>query len=383
MAALASDGDPTGVTAYNDLITLSVGLLPAQVADTEARIRHAYARAHAERVASRFLDAVRTGTGSLSQDIGALFEGLAEAEAESPSVSRSHREVATNVMQDWLGALSDPESRKTLPIPFEKLSQQLGGWAVGKLHLIGGRSSEHKTTFARACAAHLAAQQIACCYHTAEDSDLDIAGRTLADHSTALDVRALMHGTGPWGRQSIDADTLSRILAETQTSIEGPVGQHMRIIDVPNPRLSYLIGAIKVEAARGCQAYFFDFLQLIRPDGKSRPDNDWWRFCVASLAGLAKQLKIAIVCTSQIEKSGTQASSDDDRLPRADEMPFGAVLRQGAFGCIMVGTRVDGGGRVQLVVEIDKWKSAQNVRVSGRAGHVFEIDPGHDRITER
>ena len=50
MAALASDGDPTGVTAYNDLITLSVGLLPAQVADTEARIRHATRREGGQQV---------------------------------------------------------------------------------------------------------------------------------------------------------------------------------------------------------------------------------------------------------------------------------------------------------------------------------------------
>ena len=78
-------------------------------------------------------------------------------------------------------------------------------------------------------------------------------------------------------------------------------------------------------------------------------------------------------------------------------MPFGAVLRQGAYGCLMVGLQSEGGSksvplgdegdngpeRTFLRVEVDKWKSAPNISQSKDARFDFDVDPAHDRLTER
>ena len=106
---------------------------------------------------------------------------------------------------------------------------------------------------------------------------------------------------------------------------------------------------------------------------------------MAALAGLAKQLRIVIVITSQIEKAGTQASAADGRVPRADEIPFGAVMRQGAFAAIMVGVRVsEKTGAKLLIAEIDKWKSAANTGANREgATFFFDVVPEHDRLIER
>jgi replicative DNA helicase len=355
---------------------------PTTIESATARLHENFAAKASEVAAVAFLDRVRRRVSPISELIQGHVRALAEAEAMTPSRSRSHREVATELFADWCESIANPEKAATLPLPWPELHTHTGGWVIGKLHLIGGRSSEHKTTVARACAAHLASLGIPVAYHTAEDSDRDISGRTLADASRLLDTRSLMLGNVPYDRGGITEDELSEIMGDVQRSIESEVGEHLHIVDDPNPTLSSLLTTIKAEAARGCRAFFFDFLQLIRPD-KGQPTNDWWRECVASLAGLAKQLQIVLVCTSQIEKTGTQASAGENRIPRADEMPFGAVVRQGAFACLMVGTRVDEGG-LRLAIEVDKWKSAENLRSNDKgARFVFDVDPAHDRLTER
>lgn len=312
--------------------------------------------------------------------VSELVGSLAEAEGQGPVRSRTHEEVGKEVMTDWASSISSPVKTKTLELPWPGLQAHTGGWVIGKLHLIGGRSSEHKTTVARCCAEHLASQGIRVCYWTAEDSDRDISARTIANTNSILTTQALSRGELP--RQMTEG-CLERVFTEATASVEGPTGKHMRILDDPNPRLSSVLSSIKIEAARGAKLVVFDFIQLIRPD-KGAPNNDWWRECVAALAGLAKQLKIALVCTSQIEKSGTQASVDAGRIPRGDEMPFGAVLRQGAFGILMVGTKTREDGSVRLGIELDKWKSAQNFGTGGESARfVFDVDPAHDRLIER
>lgn len=356
---------------------------PAKITAASDRLRENFAAKAAEAHAAAFLKSIRTRTTPILEAIQELVRGLAEAEAMTPVVSRSYGVVATEVMTDWAESISNPELHATLPLPLPSLQEHTGGWAVGKLHLIGGRSSEHKTTFARQAAQHLASLGHRVAYHTAEDSDRDIAIRTLAHDNRLLDTRSLMLGKGPYERDGITGDHLAEVLQQAQQSIESDAGKHLRIIDVPNPKLSQLLGSIKAEAAKGTKAYFFDFLQLCRPD-RGIATNDWWRDCVAALAGLAKQLRIVLVCTSQIEKTGTQASVEQNRIPRADEMPNGAVLRQGAFACLMVGIDVHKDtGAIRFGVEIDKWKSAKNMRAGDDARKLFNIEPGHDRITER
>ncbi len=166
-----------------------------------------------------------------------------------------------------------------------------------------------------------------------------------------------------------------------------------------------MLTEIKAEAARGTVAFFGDFIQLVRPDNPRQPaTNDWWREAIAAFAGLAKTLGIVIVWTSQIEKTATKESSGENRVPRGIEMPFGAVIRQGAYGCLMVGMSQSAtrsaekfsaigkpgeaaaptAGSPYLTIEVDKWKSAGNVDHCGDdARYIFDVDPAHDRLIER
>ncbi len=384
-AALVSDSDPTGIATHTELVDLSRGFVQAQAVASADRVRQRFAAKVAETSATTFLTRLRgKGAPDVAALIRELVSDLAEAEAMAPILSRTHAEVAREVMTDWFESIRDPDKVRTLPMPWPGIHAHTGGWAIGKLHFVGGRSSEHKTTFARASAAHLASLGIRCTFYTAEDSDADISGRTLAEGSRLLDTRALMLGRLPEDKGGITEDQLARIMADVEASITGPIGANLRILDAPNPTLGTVLSTIKTEVAKGARAFFFDFAQLIRPDS-GLATNDWWRFCIAQLTGLAKQLQIPIIATSQIEKTGTQASAAEGRVPRADEMPFGAVMRQGAFACVMVGSVVsEKTGRKLLIAEVEKWKSAENVGANKEnATFHFDVEPAHDRLIER
>ncbi len=382
--ALASDTDPSGLLTYTDTFDSATGLLSHHYAGSVGRLHDEFARKAAEASATAFLRALRgKGAPNIQKAIQEHVSALAEAQSMGPLPGRPYGQVAMEVLTEWAESLANPEKIRTLPLPWSDIDSHTGGWVIGKLHLVGGRSSEHKTTFARKCAEHLATTGHKVVYWTAEDSDHDIAGRTLADASDLLDTKALMLGRGPRGRNPTE-DDLARIMRQATASIEGPAGTNMRIVDLPNPRISTVLSALNVFAAKGYRAVFFDFAQLMQPD-KGEATNDWWRQCVAALAGRAKQLGIVLVFTSQIEKTGTQASAKDERVPRADEMPFGAVMRQGAWACVMLGAKVSKTtGAKLLIAEIDKWKSAENTGSSKERGtFLFDVDAPHDRLTER
>lgn len=383
-AVLSTEHDPGGFGALDDLTRQGRVILAHEVPRLEARLMENFAVKTAESACAAFLRSTRTPGGKNLEAVRELIRGLADAEAQAPIRSRSHRAVASEVMHQWLHALAAPTTAPTLPLPWAGLQAHTGGLPLGKVILIGGRSSEHKTTVARAMADHLASLGHRSLFWTMEDSDVDISGRTLAAGTRLLTTTALMRGSQPRERGGLTQDEMTELLGQVQAQVEGETGKHLRILDKPNPRLAFVLQTIKAEAAKGARAVFLDFIQLIRPDSPRQPaTNDWWRDAIAALAGLAKQLKIVIVCTSQIEKTGTKESANDGRVPYAYEMPFGAVLRQGAFGCLMVGTKPDPQGGVKLAMAVDKWKSAANTTNVQDAGQfLFRVDPAHDRLTE-
>ncbi len=362
----------------------------------ERRLRENFAVKAASVHAAAFLKRVQSDTGRNLEAVRDLARGLAEAEALGPISSRTHATVATEVMRTWLEGIANPQQVATLPLPWSGLQEHIGGLPIGKLILVGGRSSEHKTTAARTMAAHLASLGHRTVFWTLEDSDADISGRTLADGSRLLTTKSLQQRTSPRDRVGLTEAEMRELLGGVQQQIEGDIGKQLRIIDRPNPTIESVLGTIKSEAGKGARAFFGDFIQLIRPNSPRQPaTNDWWRDAVASIAGLTKQLGIVMVWTSQIEKTGTKESAEAGRVPRAVEMPFGAVLRQGAFGCLMVGKyeksagKKSGGFKVteerssdekpdfRFAIVVDKWKSAEN-----GVQFDFDIDAAHDRLTE-
>lgn len=375
-------GEDLGITLdeLNDLTSRSVA--KSMVPELERRIVEGWAIRRTRMACAAFMDSTRNGGEAFDAACQALLEALTEAQAGMPVQSISHAKAGADTIAGWLEAAQAPEPR-AIPLPWSKLSDHTHGLPRKKVIIVGGRSSEHKTTVARTWAAHAASKGFRVLYWTAEDCAGDIAGRTIADACGYVTTTALATGGYPNDRRPTKFEW-DNFTSKAEAHLHGNVGKHLRYLDTSAPRRHQVLTTLRAEAARGLDMAVFDFLQLCRPDDdRTRVTPEWWRETLSLLNGVAQDCDLALVLVSQIEKTGSATSEEANRLPRAVEMPFGAQLWQGCYGCVMVGFEGE-----QLMLRIEKWKSAAAKHGSDESGKRgqrrmrLEVDPQYDRIQE-
>lgn len=369
---------PAGLAHLDELSSRRHYVVDAAMPEVERRIVQGWAVRRTTAACDGFLAAVRRGLpDGYDNAARSLLEALTEAQAGMPVSSVSHAKAGADAVADWLTAARAPEPR-ALPLPWPKLHAHTHGLPRKKVVIVGGRSSEHKTTVARSIAAHAADKGFRVLYWTAEDATVDIAGRTIADRAGYVTTTALATGGWPNGRRPTEFDW-NTFTAKVTENLEGNVGKFLRYLDTSAPRRHQVLATLRAEAARGLDAWVFDFAQLIRPDNDRTPVTpEWWRETMSLLCALAQETNTAGLLVSQIEKTGSKESGEANRLPRAIEMPFGAQLWQGSYGVIMAGFE---GNKFKL--RLEKWKSAE--AKNGKDGQIvipLHVEPAHDRIAE-
>jgi hypothetical protein len=352
------------------------GLTAERVAAAERALVSDWSRRHAGRALSDAQAKLEAGgeAGAIQADVA---RALSDAASGGLVRSETHREVAGRVIERWVGDLTGKDAPRMIPVPWTELQKHTGGLPKGKLILLGGRSSEHKTTTAREileCGARYFAESCPdenALYWTMEDAAEDVAGRTIADNVSALTTRDLMTGTHKGRRPTLDA--MNRIAQEMRAHVSEKWTKHLRYTAKARPRISLVLSVLSAHAARGCTLAALDFFHLIRPDrGEMNPDAA--RDIATALHEAAKDLGMCILALGQLDKVSTLASTAEARVPFAAEMLYGSMLKQTAFGAIMVGLgKVP--GRLEMLVE--KWKASDpNVTI------YLAVDPAHDRILD-
>ena len=277
--------------------------------------------------------------------------------------------AAVRALDSWRDAVTG-KARKVLPFPWKELNATLGGMPLGKLLFFGGRSSEYKTTTLRTIAEYLAGLGHRSVYWTLEDSNEDIAARTIAN-VVKLTTRDL--GAGAYnGRDRLDQAEADRIYNEAIARIaHAPWRDNLRLIDEAMPRLSRVLELMHAEAKLGAKFFALDYFQLVMPDRGEKSEQSVRHAC-ASLAGFAKETGTVVAASSQIDKAGTLESQNDCRVPKAAEMLYGTVLFQTAHGVLMLGASTN-----QLEIFVEKFKSGpKGVRMH------LGVDPAYDRLDE-
>lgn len=145
------------------------------------------------------------------------------------------------------------------------------------------------------------------------------------------------------------------------------------ITDRRNPTLSDVESTIRaVHAKRGCDLVVLDYVQLIRPD-YGRADNDYWHTATTRLSALAKDLDLVIIATSQIDKSSSQTTRNEKRIPSMHDMLYSSALCHDAHAVFMIGV-LETKPRRLVRINVDKFKSAAKV------GWTLPVDAAHDTI---
>src|SRR5574338_322675 len=122
------------------------GLTAERVAAAEKELVSSWARRHAAQALSDGKANLERGgePGAIAAEVS---RALADAASGGLVRSETHRDVAGRVIERWLAALTTEP--RMIPVPWKALQEHTGGLPLGKLLILGGRSSEHKTTTAR------------------------------------------------------------------------------------------------------------------------------------------------------------------------------------------------------------------------------------------
>lgn len=287
--------------------------------------------------------------------------------------ARPIAQAIVDAAEQWTEGLAG-RRKDMLPLPWPTLQHKYGGLPKGKLIVVGGRSSEHKTTAALEMAEHVAKETPEkVLVWTAEDDDTDLAARRIASETMLITTRDLMTGSFRGGKPNkINAQDLKEAHQRIAKMIgESWAKERLWVSHDDNLSLEHIKKTIKEAALQGFAMVVFDYVHLADPGG------DWSathaRKIFRTLAMLAKSLHIVVLVTGQCDKVGTQASGDQQRVPKDTEMLHGSSLRQVAHGVFMVGKAKDG---FQMVVTKWKWGDAPIIMP-------MSVNPAHDRLVER
>jgi replicative DNA helicase len=362
--ALALTGSPTLVDTPDEVPSED------EVKQAERELAARWARKHAAAALRRSLKALEGGE-DVTSVASSVNASLAEASTGGLVSPVTHRDAALHLAEQWIRDLQTDDAR-TLPMPWRNLNEIYGGWPRGKLVYVGGRSSEHKTTFARCAAEHVARAGHRALFWTLEDSTGDVAARTVAADQTGLTTRDLATGTLAGRRPTLDS--LNAVASGIQKHVAADWATRLSYLDEPTSPARFA-GVVSALSARGLDLVVVDYFQLLR--GSADADSQFYELAAQTLHDTAKRLNVCIIATSQIDKVGTQASEDAGRVPKASEMLFGTILKRTAHGVIMVGkcTMKDKTPGLECVFEKWKWATAG-------ATIKLAVDPAHDRLVE-
>lgn len=226
---------------------------------------------------------------------------------ERQRISKAPRSLAEVAIQraDHYAALEQGEATTGWPTGIPKLDDLLnGGLAPGRLYIVAARPSVGKSSFSQALAQHMAANGLPALFLSQEMSVNELADRGVAS-AGRVSYTALLSGKMGHEDWSRAADGLER-LARTDLMVD----------DQPALRLSDI--RAKARQVKGLKVLVVDYLQLCGTDLVRENRNTQIEELSRGLKALAKQLDIAVIALSQLNR---------DVEKRANRRPTLADLR--------------------------------------------------------
>lgn len=313
----------------------------------------------------------------------AAFEELAE-------LARSQRsELELETLDDAIADLAREtvEAAKGgqligLPMPLRAMQERLGGWRPGRMHIVLGITSGHKSTMVRMAIEHLAAEGHPSLLVSYEDPNSDFAGRSLVavegGEFTTTEVMNADFGPG-----SQRAGRLSKFIGQVEQARRGiPMYLHDKPMTT-DELISFIYRATRQYKLK---AIGIDFLQLIRADDPRTPDVTHLDRTANRLQAAAKDLGIALIVAAQPTQAATHNATRNNIALGFADVKGAAAISQACFGLLALhfplqskGNDGDEVERVpgKIMVIPRKWKSGKAV-----GSMTFDCDGAHDRISD-
>lgn len=229
-------------------------------------------------------------------------------------------------------ALSDIEQRQRrrssgvlclgVPTGFEKFDEKLGGLSPSNLSIVAGRPGMGKTALILNMIESMAIKnQTPVGFFSLEMSNEEIMHRLVSSYVEIPVTKIRSGDLTDWCLEN-----LKMKLKEIQ---ESP----LIIEDSPQNIATLCSKAIQMKNKYAIKALFIDYLQLI--EGMRRSDSRYMEVTEISrrLKCLAKQLKIPIVCLSQLSRSVEQRA---DKTPQLSDLRDSGAIEQDADSVVFL-----------------------------------------------
>ncbi len=251
---------------------------------------------------------------------------LARAEEKIFAVTdlRSNKEIATldMVLND---AMSRMDARMrgehaigTVETGFKDLDSLTGGLHASEFVVLAARPSMGKTAFAMNIAEHVVfTERKPVLFVSLEMTAIELVERLLCSISRVNGHR-LRNGT-------ISQDDRKRLVDKAGEICSAP----LFIDDAPNRTVAEIAASARriKRKESGLGLIVVDYLQLIQPDRASDPRQEQVAGIARRLKFLARELKVPVLCLSQLNR---QAEDARDHLPRLSHLRESGAIEQDA-----------------------------------------------------
>jgi len=201
---------------------------------------------------------------------------------------------------------------------FTDFDTMTGGLHNGELIILAARPSMGKTALAMNMAENVALQnQQPTLFVSLEMSGIELADRMLCSLSRVNGHR-LRAGT-------ISQEDQSRLIQKANEINKSP----LYVDDSPSRTVSEIAAAARRIQRRmgGLNLIVIDYLQLIEPDNSRDPRQEQVAKIARRLKGLAREMKVPVLCLSQLNR---QAEEGKDHRPRLSHLRESGAIEQDA-----------------------------------------------------
>jgi len=265
----------------------------------------------------RLADPDQSFTASV-RDLDALLTGLDVAGQGSPVVSfAAAQSAAMDLVDEGLRA-----GRAGHLSPFQRLNDLTGPLMPGNLIIIAARPAMGKTAFVTELALHLARKGQRTLF-----ASLEMAQEELLERIAAKDL----------GLSFLDIGDYAGDLAAQRKVfdwLQGSRFAHLSLADLSAPNVAQIRALAKRQKkAGGLDVLIIDYLQLM-----SGPSRGMSEFAITehnskALKALAKELKICLICLSQLNRG---VEGREDRRPRLQDLRNSGSIEQDADKVLML-----------------------------------------------
>jgi replicative DNA helicase len=287
-----------GRTAAAEALRSAVGRVPGLSADEAVR-RLAARRALLgwTQVEHELERARRDGAdpvGALERVERAACDALASASGREPGQTGTLADFADRYVR-----LFSERDRHVVPAPFTLVTEALGGWLRGGLHLISGLTGTGKTSVLVQCALHAAEMGFRAHIVSAEMSGEDLVPRALGSYLVryvdedgwpVTVARAFRREPPVRSAVAAAMERARDVLGRVSVDARGGLGLRDAVAEF-----------VRQHTIRGVDLLLVDYLQLLaEPNGRSSTREQEVAEAARALKGLAARYRVAVVAAVQL-----------------------------------------------------------------------------------